>query len=153
MESEKKYCYVYPRPAVTTDCVVFGLSGKEINLLLVERKNEPYKGYWAIPGGFLNMDEDAKTGAQRELTEETGLSNIPLIQFHTFSAVNRDPRHRTISIAYYTIVKLDEHTVQAGDDAAQAQWFPLHQLPPLAFDHTDIVQTAIKTAFPQAQVK
>lgn len=144
MEKEKKYCYQYPRPAVTTDSIVFGYKNEEIKVLLIQRKNEPYKGYWAFPGGFLNMDEDANTGALRELKEETGLDNIVLEQLYTFSAVNRDPRHRTISIAYIGIINLDNHVIHAGDDAVCAQWFSLNEIPPLAFDHDEILQTALQ---------
>ena len=137
---ELKYHYKYPRPCVTTDCVVFGFDGAKLNVLLIERGIEPYKGHWAFPGGFLNMDETALQGAKRELYEETGLKDAYIHQFHAFSEVNRDPRDRVITIAYYALVRISE--VKAGDDAAKAQWFPLDKVPPLAFDHDKILRMA-----------
>lgn len=137
---ELKYRYKYPRPCVTTDCVVFGFDGAKLNVLLIERGIEPYKGHWAFPGGFLNMDETALQGAKRELYEETGLKDAYIHQFHAFSEVNRDPRDRVITIAYYALVRISE--VKAGDDAAKALWFPLDKVPPLAFDHDKILRMA-----------
>ena len=135
------YTYDYPRPAVTTDCVIFGYDGKELKVLLIERGIEPFKGCWAFPGGFLNMDEDALAGARRELKEETGLEDAFIEQFHTFSEPGRDPRGRVITIAHYALVKIQE--VEGGDDAAQARWFPIGEVPPLAFDHDRILRMAI----------
>ena len=135
------YTYDYPRPAVTTDCVIFGYDGKELKVLLIERGIEPFKGCWAFPGGFLNMDEDALAGARRELKEETGLENAFIEQFHTFSEPGRDPRGRVITIAHYALVKIQE--VEGGDDAAQARWFPIGEVPPLAFDHDRIPRMAM----------
>lgn len=137
-----KYHYKYPHPSVTTDCVVFGYDGLRLNVLLIERGADPFKGHWAFPGGFLNIDESAQQGAKRELFEETGLRDAYIRQFHTFSAVNRDPRERVISIAYYALVRISE--VKGGDDAAKAQWFPLDSVPPLAFDHDMMLRMAIK---------
>ena len=137
---ENKYCYRYPHPAVTTDCVIFGFDGERLQVLLIERGIEPYKGRWAFPGGFLKMDETAEEGARRELKEETGLEGAYMEQFHTFSAIERDPRERVITIAYYTLVKIQE--VKGGDDAASARWFPLDEIPPLAFDHDYILRMA-----------
>lgn len=137
---ESKYCYKYPHPAVTTDCVIFGFNGERLQVLLIERGIEPYKGRWAFPGGFLKMDETAEEGAKRELKEETGLENAYIQQLHTFSAPNRDPRERVITIAYYALVKIQE--VKGGDDAASARWFPLDEIPPLAFDHDYILRMA-----------
>ena len=139
---ELKYHYKYPHPSVTTDCVVFGYDGLRLNVLLIERGADPFKGHWAFPGGFLNIDESAQQGAKRELFEETGLRDAYIRQFHTFSAVNRDPRERVISIAYYALVRISE--VKGGDDAAKAQWFPLDSVPPLAFDHEMMLRIAIK---------
>ena len=139
---KQKYTYDYPRPALTTDCVVFGFDGHEMKILLIERGNEPYKGYWAIPGGFLNMDENATQGALRELEEETGLKLNYIKEFGTFSDVNRDPRERVVSIGFYALAKKAD--VKGGDDAAKAQWFPLNELPPLAFDHDIILSKAIQ---------
>ena len=143
MKTENQYCYKYPRPAVTTDNVVFGFGEGELKVLLVERGGEPFKGNWALPGGFLNMDEDADTCARRELEEETGLKDVYTEQLYTFSAVDRDPRYRVISIAYYTLVKLSDYVVKAGDDADKARWFSLSEVPSLAFDHQQILRMAI----------
>lgn len=139
---ELRYHYKYPHPSVTTDCVIFGFDGTKLNVLLVERGIEPYKGRWAFPGGFLKMDESAEEGALRELREETGLENAYIKQFHTFSAPERDPRERVITIAYYALVKLQD--VKAGDDAASAAWFALDEVPALAFDHDMILRTALQ---------
>ena len=138
----KNYCYKYPHPAVTTDCVVFGIDGRKLMILLVERGNEPYKGYWAFPGGFLNMDENATQGALRELAEETGLRLEHIKEFGTFTDVNRDPRERVISIAFYALV--NKVGVKGGDDAAKAQWFALDEVPPLAFDHDMMLKKSIQ---------
>ena len=135
------YHYEYPHPAVATDCVIFGFDGISINGLLIQRGIEPFKGRWALPGGFLKMDESADECARRELEEETSLKNATMEQFHTFTDVNRDPRERVISIAYYALVRLSE--VKAGDDAAKAQWFAQEDIPSLAFDHEHILRTAL----------
>ena len=135
-----KYCYKYPHPSVTTDCVIFGFDGSKLKVLLVQRGNEPYKGRWAFPGGFMNIDESAEEGALRELQEETGLRGAYIRLFHTFTEVRRDPRERVISIAYYALVKMQE--VKSGDDATDAQWFDLDNMPPLAFDHEQILSKA-----------
>ncbi len=138
-----KYSYKYPHPSVTTDCVIFGFDGIKLKVLLVERGMAPYKGRWAFPGGFLNMDESAEEGALRELKEETGLEGAYIRQFHTFSAPQRDPRERVITIAYYALVRMQE--VKGGDDASDARWFALDEVPPLAFDHDQILRKAEKT--------
>ena len=137
-----KYCYDYPRPALTTDCIIFGFDGSTLNVLLIERKNEPFKGYWAFPGGFINMDEDAETCAKRELYEETGLKDMYIEQLYTFSETDRDPRGRVISVTYYALVRSNMYRPVAGDDAKSTQWFPLHELPALAFDHEKIFKIA-----------
>lgn len=139
---EKKYCYKYPHPSVTTDCVIFGFEGQKLQVLLIERGIEPYKGRWAFPGGFLNPDETAEQGALRELQEETGLTGAYIEQFHTYTDPNRDPRERVITIAYYALVRIQE--VKGGDDAAKAQWFALDEVPQLAFDHDRILQDAMR---------
>ncbi|MCC8171174.1 MAG: NUDIX hydrolase [Parabacteroides sp.] len=144
METNNRYCYPYPRPAVTTDSVVFGYENRQLYVLLIQRKSEPYRGEWAFPGGFLEPDEDADTCARRELKEETGLDGIPLEQLRTFSAVNRDPRGRTVSIAYMAVVNKTAYHPQGADDAADARWFPLAGLPQLAFDHAEIMQAALE---------
>ena len=139
---DNKYCYKYPHPAVTTDCVIFGFDGSELQVLLIERGIEPYKGKWAFPGGFLNMDETAAEGALRELKEETGLENAYIEQFNTYSEPDRDPRERVITIAHYALVRIQE--VKGGDDAAKAQWFPIDEVPQLAFDHDKILRDAMR---------
>lgn len=139
---ELKYHYRYPHPSVTTDCVIFGFDGTRLRILLVQRGIEPFKGQWAFPGGFLKMDESAEEGALRELHEETGLKAAYIKQFHTFSAPHRDPRERVITIAYYALVRMEE--VKGGDDAADARWFALDEVPSLAFDHDLILRTALK---------
>lgn len=138
---EKKYCYKYPHPAVTTDCVIFGFDGTDLNVLLVKRGIEPYKGRWAFPGGFLNPAESAEQGALRELKEETGLGTAYIEQFHTYSGPDRDPRERVITIAYFALVKIQE--VRGGDDADDARWFPVKSVPQLAFDHDMILRDAL----------
>ena len=136
------YTYKYPRPAVTTDCVVFGFDGHDLKILLIERGLDPYKGCWAFPGGFLNMDETAEQGAMRELKEETGLDLHYLKQVGAFSEVDRDPRDRVITIAFYALAKKAD--VQGGDDAAKAQWFAINEMPRLAFDHDCIFRKAMQ---------
>lgn len=137
------YCYEYPRPSVTTDCVIFGFDAGELKLLLIERGIEPFKGKWAFPGGFLNMEENSDECARRELFEETGIENVFIEQLYTFSDVNRDPRGRVITVAYYALVKLSDFKIQAGDDAQSAKWFPISQIPSLAFDHNLILRMAL----------
>jgi len=134
--------YKHPRPCVTTDCLVFRKINSVWHLLLIERGNEPFKGCWAFPGGFVEMNENLDTCAARELQEETGLKDIELHQLYAFGEPNRDPRHRTITIAYWGI---DESQQEAcgSDDAALAQWFAVDQLPALAFDHDKIIQKAL----------
>ncbi len=143
VKSTRMYTYQYPHPAVTTDCVIFGYDICEgLSVLLVERGVEPFKGCWAFPGGFLKMDEDAETGARRELMEETGFEAVSIFQFGTFSEVNRDPRERVITIAYMALVQKD--SVKGGDDASDARWFPVKEVPPLAFDHDRILRIALE---------
>ena len=137
------YTYEYPHPAVTTDCVIFGYDLREgLSVLLVQRGIEPFKGQWAFPGGFLRIDEDDDTCARRELLEETDFKVVSFIQFGTFSDVNRDPRERVITIAYMALVRKGD--VQGGDDAADARWFPVTSVPPLAFDHDRILRIALE---------
>lgn len=137
-----EYTYKYPHPAVTTDCVVFGFDGVRLNVLLIERGNDPYKGCWALPGGFLEIEEDAPDGARRELKEETGLQVTHLEQLGAFASPNRDTRERVISIAYFTLVRMAD--VQGADDAVRAQWFPISKLPEMAFDHREIFEKALQ---------
>ncbi len=136
------YTYKYTRPAVTVDMLVFKKTTEGLQLLLIQRDRNPFQGFWAIPGGFMDMDETLEAAAQRELKEETGLQNIVLQQLKAYSTINRDPRHRTVSVAF-TGFLTDNQSVKAGDDAQNAQWFPIHNLPPLAFDHARIVADAL----------
>lgn len=136
-----QYCYKYPHPAVTTDCVIFCFDGTQLKVLLIKRGIDPYKGRWAFPGGFLNPDESAEDGALRELKEETGFTAEYVEQFHTYSNPQRDPRERVITIAYLALVKIGD--VIGGDDAAEADWFPVDKVPQLAFDHDVILRDAM----------
>lgn len=137
----KSYSYKYPHPAVSTDCVIFGFDGKFLNVLLIKRGIEPYKGYWALPGGFVRIDESVEECAQRELREETGLTELFMEQLQVFSDVERDPRERVITVAFYALVKTSN--VIGGDDASHAQWFRINEIPSLAFDHELIIKTAV----------
>lgn len=129
------YSYQYPRPAVTVDAI---LVSNRKSVLLIERGRDPFKGKWALPGGFIEMNEELEIACQRELEEETGLRVGELKQFRAYGGVNRDPRHRTISVLFYAFTE-DELVASAGDDAAKAQWFPIDQLPEMAFDHQQIL--------------
>ncbi len=137
------YKYKYPRAALSVDCVVFGRDGKHLKVLLIQRGQEPFKGCWALPGGFVNLDETLDEAARRELREETSLTKVPLDQLQAFSALHRDPRERVVSVAFYALVQVSEHRAKAGDDAASVQWCPVSKLPRLAFDHADILRTAL----------
>src|SRR5215213_5860102 len=137
------HTYQYPRAALTVDCVVFGFDDEELKVLLIERGLEPFKGKWALPGGFVRLDETLDDAARRELEEESGIKHVFLEQLYTFGALNRDPRERVVSVAYYALVKLAVHETKAATDAADARWFLLSKIPKLAFDHADILATAL----------
>lgn len=140
---EHTFSYQYPHPAVTTDVVVFTIRDGRLSILLVERANPPFAGSWALPGGFLDIDEDLDSCAARELEEETGIGGLYLEQLYTFGATHRDPRERVISVTYYALVPQDAlATPRAATDAADVGWHPFDDLPSLAFDHADIVQMA-----------
>lgn len=144
MSEGKTFSYKYWRPAVTVDNVVFCFDGTHLNVLLIKRANEPFKDCWAFPGGFLEENESLEEAAKRELKEETSLEPLYMEEIGSFSAVNRDPRGRVISTGFYCVVPpIAKDMANAGDDAAEAQWFPIHELPPLAFDHADIFRKAI----------
>lgn len=138
------YRYQYEHPAVTVDCAVFGLDEGELKLLLIQRGGEPFRGMWALPGGFVKMNETLEQSARRELREETGVGDLYLEQLRTYGDPGRDPRERVISVAYVALVNLYEHAVKADTDANEAAWFELSDLPKLAFDHRNIVQDAVK---------
>jgi 8-oxo-dGTP diphosphatase len=125
------------------DCVVFGFDGGELKVLLIERGLEPFKGRWAVPGGFVRVEETLDAAARRELQEEAGLSNVFLEQLYTFGDVDRDPRERVVSVAYYALVSASEHEAKAATDAAKARWFAVSKAPKLAFDHGEILATAL----------
>ena len=139
------YTYQYPRMLVTVDCIILlETPSQPIQILLVKRGNEPYKDYYALPGGFPEMDELLIDAAKRELAEETGLMGVELKQLAAFDALGRDPRDRNIAIAFYGFTSPKNCTLQAGDDAAEAEWFAVDKLPELAFDHTQIIELALK---------
>ncbi len=162
------YTYKYPRPMVTVDAVVFrekpgksGLDSKSdksgldlksnpdcVEVLLIQRKNYPFEGMWALPGGFVDMDETLEKAAARELEEETGLTGVKLKQLHAFSSLERDPRGRNIGVAFYGFTSPNNSKVEAGDDASDARWFLINQLPELAFDHLEMVEMALKKINP-----
>jgi len=137
------FTYEYERPAVTVDCVVFALGQDDLKVLLIRRKIPPYEGKWALPGGFVQMEESLQEAALRELGEETGMARIYLEQLYTFGDVGRDPRGRVITVAYYALVNLSAHRVKAATDARVAAWFPVDDIPSLAFDHRKILKTAL----------
>ncbi|NDV67037.1 NrtR DNA-binding winged helix domain-containing protein [Bacteroides sp. 224] len=142
MTLQNQYIYEYPRPAVTTDCVIFGFDEGELKVLLIERGIEPFLGKWALPGGFIDMNEDAEACSRRILHKETGLENIFMEQLYTFTSVERDPRYRVISITYYALVKRSDYNAIAGLDTTTVRWFALSEVPELAFDHKAILDTA-----------
>ena len=136
------YQYEYPHPAVTTDIVIFSLREQQLKLLLIKRAGAPFQGKWALPGGFVRLDEDLESSARRELQEETGVATAYLEQLYTFGAVERDPRERVITVAYYALIASDKIALHAATDAEAVGWFGMHELPPLAFDHQEIVTMA-----------
>jgi len=138
------YTYEYPRPSVTVDCVVFGLDEEDLKVLLIQRGQEPFKGRWALPGGFVRMEESLEDAARRELAEEAGVRPGLLEQLYTFGEPGRDPRGRVITVAYFALVKLTDHKVQAATDASEAAWFSVWDMPKLAFDHAEVVATALQ---------
>jgi 8-oxo-dGTP diphosphatase len=135
--------YDHARPALAVDCVVFGLDEADLAVLLIRRDLEPFAGRWALPGGFVRIDETVDEAARRELGEETGLGKVYLEQLYTFGDKDRDPRERVVTVAYYALVNLADHRVKAATDAREAAWFAVSDLPSLAFDHDDIVAAAL----------
>jgi 8-oxo-dGTP diphosphatase len=137
-----KYTYDWPRPMVTADAAVFVPAGQTLQVLLIRRGQDPYEGCWALPGGFVEMDEDLGEAAVRELAEETGLEGVTLEQFRTFGKPGRDPRGRVVTIVFTAALDAEPTDVQAGDDAAEAAWFDVAALPEMAFDHAEVVSLA-----------
>jgi 8-oxo-dGTP diphosphatase len=138
------HTYEYPRPALTVDCIVFGLDSElDLKIMLIKRDIPPFQGQWAIPGGFVRMDENLEAAALRELQEETGIHDVFLEQLYTFGDLERDPRDRTVTVSYYALINLVEQKIQASTDAREADWFALSKIPELAFDHDQILQKAI----------
>lgn len=132
---------LYP---LTTDCVIFGYAEGQLKVALIERKNPPFQGMWAFPGGFVETNETVEESAQRELQEETGIQNVYLEQFHAFNKPGRDPRGPTVTVAFFALVNSEKCSLVAADDAANAKWWPAYELPKLAFDHDEIYREALK---------
>lgn len=144
MNQPGKYQYEYERPALATDCVIFGFDGGELKLLLLEREKEPFQNKWALPGGFVFMNETTEESAKRLLLEKAGIKDVFIEQLFTFSELDRDPRERIVSVAYYALVNKLQYHLIAGRDTVKAEWFELSALPELAFDHAKIVSMAIQ---------
>lgn len=136
------YEYEYPRAALAVDCVVFGLDEHDLKVLLIQRRIPPFQHAWALPGGFVRLDETVEDAARRELQEEAGVTDVFLEQLYTFSSLGRDPRERVVTVAHYALAKLSDHRIRAATDAMGVGWFSLDDLPKLAFDHSDIVTAA-----------
>lgn len=146
MPKSTSFTYQYARPALTVDCVVFGYEAdaSSLKVLLIRRKLPPFEGSWSLPGGFVRMAESVDAAAMRELKEETGVADVFLEQLYTFGTVGRDPRDRVVSVAYYALISLPRHPLQAATDASDAQWFELSNLPILGFDHAEILNCAVQ---------
>ena len=139
-----RHTYKYPRPGLAVDCVVFGLDEQDLlKVMLIQKDIPPFKGQWALPGGFVRIEETLEAAALRELREETGIENVFLEQLYTFGDIDRDPRERVVTVAYYALVNLSEHRIEATTDASDAAWFPVLDVPKLAFDHNKIMATAL----------
>ena len=138
------YTYDHPRAALTVDAVVFGLDDADLKVLLIQRGQEPFVGRWALPGGFVHVDETLDQAVRRELQEETGLAKVFLEQLYTVGGLDRDPRERVVTVAYYALVRMSDHRVQAATDASNAAWFAMDDLPRLAFDHEAIIEQGLK---------
>lgn len=138
------HTYQYPRAALTVDCVVFGLDVSDLKVLLIQRKLEPFQHAWALPGGFVHVDETLDEAARRELAEEAGVTDVYLEQLYTFGGLQRDPRERVVTVAYYALAKLSDHRIRAATDALGVGWFSLEALPALAFDHSHILELAVE---------
>lgn len=138
------HSYKYPRPALTVDCVVFGLDDESLQVLMIQREFAPFAGKWALPGGFVEIEETLEAAARRELREETGLDTAYLEQLYTYGDLDRDPRERVVSVAYFALVKMGVHHVKAASDARSVAWFSIDDTPSLAFDHERILDDALR---------
>ncbi len=138
------FTYNYPHFALTVDAVIFSKSDAGLNVLLIRRAHEPFKDRWAFPGGYVNIDEVIDNAVYRELLEETNMSNVSLKRFDIFDAIDRDPRERTVSVIYYGFINGSKESIKAGDDAKDAKWFPVNNLPELAFDHSIILKKIVE---------
>ena len=147
-----QYVYDYPRASVTVDIIVFCIFDKEMSVLLIQRGKEPFREKWALPGGFIEMEETLLETGRRELKEETGLENIILHQFKSYGDPHRDPRGRTISVVFYGFTTPENSSVIGGDDASGAAWFPINRLPELAFDHNQILNDMISSNYFQSEI-
>ncbi len=136
------FSYEFPRAALTVDCVVFALDESDLKVMLIQRDISPFEGKWALPGGFVRIEETVEDAARRELQEETGLEKVFLEQLYTFGDIDRDPRERVVTVAWYALVRLSDHRVKAATDARAAAWFGMDDLPQLAFDHDRILELA-----------
>lgn len=143
MEEKKDYDK-YPKPSATVDIIIFALKDNDLKVLLIKRNIEPFKNMWAIPGGFVRINESLEEAAKRELEEEAGVKNVYLEQLYTFGDINRDPRGRVITVAYFALINSEKIKLEAKTDVSEAKWFSLNSLPKLAFDHEKILQYAIK---------
>lgn len=143
--AEAQFTYPHPRPIMAADSVIFSLKNGSLHIVLIRRGHDPYINCWALPGGFVNENEPLALASARELNEETGLSNVPLRQMATFGDPGRDPRGWAVSAVYMALIDCREHPLRAGDDATEAVWHPLSNLPPIAFDHDAIIAYAVKT--------
>lgn len=142
-EAGGTFSYAFPRPALAVDCVVFGLRDKSLAVLLIERGIEPFQGSWALPGGFVRIDETLDQAAERELVEEAGVRVTYLEQLQSFGDLERDPRERVVSVAYFALVNPAGYELSASTDARRAAWFPVEAVPRLAFDHAHILKVAL----------
>ncbi|MBS1636680.1 MAG: NUDIX hydrolase [Bacteroidetes bacterium] len=144
MKQNTRHTYEFPRPALATDCVIFGFDGGELKLLLTEREKEPFRNKWALPGGFVFIEETTEACAKRILFEKAGVKHVFIEQLYTFSEPDRDPRERIVSVAYFALVNKHQYDVIAGRDTLKAEWFEISNLPKLAFDHGKMVKMAIQ---------
>jgi 8-oxo-dGTP diphosphatase len=144
MKQNKLFQYEYERPALATDCAIFGFDGGELKLLLLKREKEPFENTWALPGGFVYMDETAEAAAKRILLEKAGIKEVFIEQLYTFSGIDRDPRERVVSVSHFALVNKSQFELIAGRDTIQAAWHPISELPELGFDHGEIVALAIE---------